>query len=145
VVHAGPAGRNALALTAFKGDVKNRNQTSEPAWLKHGYRFLLGCVRPDGGIHQTNLVTYNTSISMMALLAANQPEYDPVIRKARQFLISLQRDFGEQGKLDDVFDGASAMAASMNIQTWATPWRRSKRSITASGWSRTKTSSTRAT
>ena len=41
----------------------------------------------------------------MALLAANKPEYDPVVRKARQFLIGLQRDFGEQGKLDDVFDG----------------------------------------
>jgi squalene-hopene/tetraprenyl-beta-curcumene cyclase len=95
----------ALALIAFKGDPKNRYQTSEPAWLKNGYRFLLGCVRPDGGIHQTNLVTYNTSISMMALLAANQPEYDSVVRKARQFLIGLQRDFGEQGKLDDVFDG----------------------------------------
>jgi squalene-hopene/tetraprenyl-beta-curcumene cyclase len=95
----------ALVLTAFKGDPQNRYQTPEPAWLKNGYRFLLGCVRPDGGIHQTNLVTYNTSISIMALLAANNPEYDAVIRQARQFLIGLQRDFGEQGKLDDVFDG----------------------------------------
>jgi squalene-hopene/tetraprenyl-beta-curcumene cyclase len=95
----------ALALTAFKGDPKNRYQTPEPAWMKNGYHFLLGCVRPDGGIHQTNLVTYNTSISIMALLAANNPEYDAIIHKARQFLIGLQRDFGELGKFDDVFDG----------------------------------------
>jgi squalene-hopene/tetraprenyl-beta-curcumene cyclase len=94
----------ALALTAFKGDPKSRYQT-EPAWLKKGYGFVLGCVQPDGGIHQTNLVTYNTSISMMALLASAKPEYDPVIRKARQFLVALQRDFGEKGKMDDVFDG----------------------------------------
>ena len=95
----------ALALTAFKGDPKNRYRTTEPAWLKKGYEFLLASVQPDGGIHRSNLVTYNTSISMMALLAANKTEYDPVIRKARGFLVGLQRDFGEKGKLDDVFDG----------------------------------------
>jgi len=95
----------ALALTAFKGDPKNRYQVSEPAWMKKGYGFLLDCARPDGGIHQTNLVTYNTSLSMMALLASGKPEYDPVIRRARQFLVGLQRDFGEKGRLDDVFDG----------------------------------------
>jgi squalene-hopene/tetraprenyl-beta-curcumene cyclase len=95
----------ALALTAFKGDPKSRYQTTEPAWLKNGYAFLFGCVQPDGGIHRTNLVTYNTAISMMALLAANRPEYDSVIRNARRFLVGLQRDFGEQGRVDDVFDG----------------------------------------
>ena len=95
----------ALALTAFKGDPKNRYRTTEPVWLKKGYEFLLASVQPDGGIHRSNLVTYNTSISMMALLVANKTEYDPVIRKARGFLVGLQRDFGEKGKLDDVFDG----------------------------------------
>ncbi len=95
----------ALALTAFKGDPKKRYQTTEPVWLKRGYEFLLASVQPDGGIHRSNLVTYNTSISMMALLAANKVEYDPVILKARGFLMGLQRDFGAKGKLDDVFDG----------------------------------------
>lgn len=95
----------ALALTAFKGEPKNRYRASEPAWLKRGYDFVLGSAQPDGGIHRSNLVTYNTSISMMALLAANKPEYDPTIRKARGFLVGLQRDFGDKGRLDDVFDG----------------------------------------
>ena len=95
----------ALALMTFKGDPKNRYQAAEPSTLKKGYEFLLGSAQPDGGIHRSNLVTYNTSISMMALLAANRPEYDPVIRKARGFLVSLQGDFGEKGKADDVFDG----------------------------------------
>lgn len=95
----------ALALTAFKGDPKNRYRTPEPAWLKRGFDFVLASAQPDGGIHRSNLVTYNTSISMMALLAANKPEYDPVIRKARGFLVGLQRDFGDKGRLDDVFDG----------------------------------------
>ncbi len=95
----------ALALTAFKGDPKNRYRASEPAWLKKGYDFVLASAQPDGGIHRSNLVTYNTAISMMALLAANKAEYDPVIRKARGFLVGLQRDFGDKGRLDDVFDG----------------------------------------
>jgi squalene-hopene/tetraprenyl-beta-curcumene cyclase len=95
----------ALALAAFKGDPSGRYQTNEPAWLTRGYSFVLDSVKPDGGIHRGNLVTYNTSLSVMALLAAGQPEYDPIVRKSRQFLIGLQRDFGEKGKIDDVFDG----------------------------------------
>src|SRR6185503_11635949 len=95
----------ALALMAFKGEPKGRYRQTEPAWLKKGYAFVLSCARPDGSIHQTNLVTYNTSLSLMALLAADKPEYEPAVRKARQFLVRLQGDFDEKGKLDNVFDG----------------------------------------
>ena len=95
----------ALALTAFKGEPTGRYTKTEPPWLKKGYAHLLSSVQPDGGIHQSNLVTYNTALSMMALLAANKPEHDATIRKARNFLIGLQRDFGEQGRIDDVQDG----------------------------------------
>lgn len=94
-----------LALMALKGDPRQRFRDPEPEWMKKSYAYVLGCVQPDGGIHRTNLVTYNTAISMLALLAANKPVYDPVLRKARQFLVRLQGDFGEKGKLDDVFDG----------------------------------------
>ena len=95
----------ALALAAFKGDPSGRYSNPDPAWLARGYAFVMESAKPDGGIHRGNLVTYNTSLSVMALLAANKPEYDPTLRKARQFLIGLQRDFGEKGKVDDVFDG----------------------------------------
>lgn len=94
-----------LALLAFKGEPNGRFQEKEPPWMQRGYAFILGCAKPDGGIHETNLVTYNTSISMMALLAANRKEYEPVLRKARQFLVGLQGDFDEKGKIDNVFDG----------------------------------------
>jgi squalene-hopene/tetraprenyl-beta-curcumene cyclase len=73
--------------------------------MKKGYGFVISCAKADGGIHQTNLVTYNTSISMMALLAANKKEYEPILRKSRQFLVGLQGDFDAQGKIDNVFDG----------------------------------------
>lgn len=95
----------ALALAAFKGDPAGRYRQDDPDWLKKGFSYLLSCAQPDGGIHQSNLVNYNTAVSMMGLLAANRPEYDPVLRKARRFLLGLQVDFGEQGKLDTPFDG----------------------------------------
>ena len=90
---------------AFKGEPNGRFQSNEPPWIKKSYAFILSCARTDGGIHQSNLVTYNTSISMMALLAADKKEYEPILRKARNFLIGLQGDFGAKGQLDDVFDG----------------------------------------
>ena len=84
----------ALVLTAFKGEPGGRYGTNEPRWMTRGYEYLLSNVRPDGGIHRSNLVTYNTSNSMMALLAANRPEFEPAILNARKLLVSLQSDFG---------------------------------------------------
>ena len=95
----------ALALLAFKGEPGGRYQASEPDWLKRGYACILRDVQPDGGIHHSNLVTYNTALCMMALLAANKPDYEPILLRARQFLVRLQVDLGEKGKTDTVFDG----------------------------------------
>lgn len=95
----------ALALMAVQGDSSERHRQNPPAWVRRGYRYLLSCVQPDGGIHRTNLVTYNTALCMMALVAAHQPEYDPILRQARQYLVGLQKDFGERGVLDSPFDG----------------------------------------
>lgn len=93
----------ALTLSAIQGDPAGRHTNA--AFVRRGYAWLLSCAQPDGGIHRSNLVTYNTSLAMMALLAARNPEYDPVLRRARAFLVGLQRDFGAKGRLDDVFDG----------------------------------------
>ena len=95
----------ALALVAAQGNPALGRKGDDSEWVRKGYAFILNCVRPDGSIFVTNLVTYNTSLSMMALLAANKPEYDPILRRARSFLVGLQGDFGEKGKTDDVFDG----------------------------------------
>ena len=95
----------SLALMTFEGEPTGRYRRQEPDWLRRGYGYVLSCIQPDGGIHRTNLVTYNTALSMMALLVANKHEYDPALRKARQFLVGLQSDFGEKGVLDNPFDG----------------------------------------
>jgi len=94
----------ALALMTFKGDPLERYRR-DADWMRRGYAKILECRQEDGGIHKGQLVTYNTALCMMALLAARAPEYDPVILKARQFLIGLQTDWGEKGKADDPFDG----------------------------------------
>jgi squalene-hopene/tetraprenyl-beta-curcumene cyclase len=96
----------ALALVALRGAAADANGAGDPSVLRKGYDFVVNSVHPDGGIYRKpELITYNTAISMMALLAANNAEYRPIILKARQYLVGLQNDFGEPGKIDDVFDG----------------------------------------
>ena len=95
----------ALALSALQGDPGSRATPARRAALKKGYAYLLSSVQPDGGIYVTNLANYNTSLSLMALLIAKDPAYDPVMRKARAYLVGSQIDLGETGKLDTPFDG----------------------------------------
>ena len=95
----------SLALMAFQGEPTGRFHRNEPAFLSRSYAYLNSCIQPDGGIHRSNLVTYNTSISMMALLTSKKAEFEPTILRARRFLVGLQSDFGEKGKLDSPFDG----------------------------------------
>ena len=95
----------ALALMAFADTPDANEGTTKPAHLHKGYDFILSAVQPDGGIHKGKLVTYNTALSMMALLAAENPAYNPMILKAREYLVGLQVDFGTKGKLDTPYDG----------------------------------------
>jgi squalene-hopene/tetraprenyl-beta-curcumene cyclase len=94
----------ALPLVALQG-VPENSVRDQAKTLKRGYDHILASIQPDGGIYKTNMPNYNTAISMMALLMAKNPEYKPVLLKARQFLIGLQSDFDEAGKLDSPFDG----------------------------------------
>jgi squalene-hopene/tetraprenyl-beta-curcumene cyclase len=101
-----------LVLTAFQGDpskfYKNRYEQN----IRNGYDYLIKNAKPDGGIYGKDLANYNTSISMMALLMANNPAYEPLLKKGRQFLIGLQDDFGEKGMGDDPLDGGIGYGGS---------------------------------
>jgi len=81
---------SALALTAFQGDASGAYKRKHEAKVKKGYEQLLKYAKPDGGIYAEKLANYNTSISLMALLVANDPAYEPVMKKARNYLIGLQ-------------------------------------------------------
>ena len=93
----------ALALSALVSEPNARHKNS--AGVKQGYAFVLRCAQPDGGIYVTNLANYNTSIAMMALLAARDPKYDEVVRRARSFIAGMQADLGERGRMDTPWDG----------------------------------------
>jgi len=95
----------ALALTAFMGEPSGRIKADPPDYVRKGYEYLLQNAQPDGGIYVKDLSSYNTSVSMMALAVAYNPSFEPVLRKARGFVIGLQSDFDEKGKTDNPFDG----------------------------------------
>jgi squalene-hopene/tetraprenyl-beta-curcumene cyclase len=86
---------SALALTAFQGDPSGYYKRKYEANIRRGYDQLIKNAKPDGGIYVEKLANYNTSISLMALLMANNPSYEPVMKKARGFLIGLQDNLGE--------------------------------------------------
>ena len=90
----------ALALTAFQGDPSGSYKHKYETNINKGYDQLLKNVKPDGGIYGEKLANYNTSISMMALLVANNPAYEPVIKKARNFIIGLQDNLGEDAAVN---------------------------------------------
>lgn len=95
---------SALVLVALQGQPNDSVENKREA-LKKGYSYIVGLAKPDGGIYQKELANYNTALSLMALLAARDPEFKPLITKARGFLIGLQSDFGDPGKLDTPLDG----------------------------------------
>lgn len=64
-----------------------------PEYLKKSYEFILNSQQEDGSIFNMGLASYNTSVCMMALLAADNPAYDRPLLKARAFLIKQQEHF----------------------------------------------------
>jgi squalene-hopene/tetraprenyl-beta-curcumene cyclase len=95
----------SLAVSAFNGDPMNRYRGKETPGLKKAYGYLLDHAQPNGSICVTNLPTYNTAVSMLALLSANDPRYEPILKNARRFLAGTQRDFGKTNELDTPYDG----------------------------------------
>lgn len=95
----------ALVLTALNREPSGRFVNKRPSELSRAYEFILGSVKPDGSIYRVGLANYNTSLSLLALTTANDPNFLPVIRNAREYLAGTQTDFGEPGSVDTPFDG----------------------------------------
>lgn len=103
----------ALVLSGFQRNPDKEERDSADEVIDKGYDYLMECVQPDGGIYnKPALFNYNTAIGVMALLAADNPQYDPIIRRARQFLVNMQFDKGTQGKLDHPMDGGVGYGSS---------------------------------
>lgn len=84
---------SALPLAAALRSPSLEKNKPWPEYIQKGFKFLMGCQQKDGGIYGKGLASYNTSVSMMALMAANRPEYDLPILAARKFLVNQQNHF----------------------------------------------------
>lgn len=98
----------SFALFALLNDpLKTADRDQFEGAVDRGFDYILGKVKPDGGVYTegVGLANYNTSLSIMALTAAGNPDYAGIIRDARKFVIGGQFDFGEKGVQDTPLDG----------------------------------------
>lgn len=102
----------ALALTGILRDPNFDHSAETPDWIEKGFDFLRASQKSDGGIYGKGLATYNTSTSIMAFLALGEKEDEPLILRARRFLINQQTDWGNKGETDDQFDGGIGYGGS---------------------------------
>jgi squalene-hopene/tetraprenyl-beta-curcumene cyclase len=79
----------ALPLWAYVGQPEG-TPAEKPDYIKKGYDFIVASARPDGGIYRKGLANYNTSISLVALVMAQDPKYDGLIRAAHDFVVGQQ-------------------------------------------------------
>lgn len=93
----------ALVLTAWRGNPEAPEK--DPEFVAKGYRFLLSCVQPDGGIYKKDLFNYNTSISIMALLLAKDGGHEDVILKARRYVVGQQFNAKSRPDTQRMYDG----------------------------------------
>ena len=100
----------ALAVSAFMGNPSPHAAERAPETVARGYKFILANVQPDGGIYHQEDENYNTSICLMALVAAHKPEYDAVALRARQWIIGQQA--GGKENTGSPFDGGVGYGAS---------------------------------
>ena len=101
-----------MTLTAFQGDPSNFYKRKYEQNIKLGYDYLASNVKPDGSIYVKDLKNYNTALSMMAFLVANNTAYEPILKNGRKFLISQQDDFGDKGMGDHPLDGGMGYSGS---------------------------------
>jgi squalene-hopene/tetraprenyl-beta-curcumene cyclase len=95
----------ALGVMAHHPYPLVREPSAETVPVQRGYAYLLSCVQPDGGIYRKVLPSYNTSVSLVALVVRSRPEDQPLISKARDFIIGLQNLPATGGSTNDAFAG----------------------------------------
>jgi squalene-hopene/tetraprenyl-beta-curcumene cyclase len=90
----------ALPVWAWLGDPEG-NPAQKPDYIQKGLGFITSSAQPDGGIYRKGLANYNTSISLITLVLANDPKYSPLIRTAHDFVVGQQAT----GMADASMDG----------------------------------------
>ncbi len=101
------AGLTSMAVGALQCVPEPRPEKIQKA-IDGALAWLVSLQKPDGAIHDGMLANYCTSAAIMALARAKKPAYEPVILKARDFLIRLQNDEAEGFSPDHPFYGGNS-------------------------------------
>ena len=83
----------ALPLVALQRDPAGKFTTVPPPEnMQKAYAYLRGFAQPDGGIYNkdSGLANYNTSVALMALLGANDPKDEELLKRARAYIVDQQ-------------------------------------------------------
>ena len=91
----------ALPLVAFQREPSGRYLKEQPEFMRKGYAFIRTKAQPDGGIYTKGLSNYNTSTALMALLNSGNPKDEPMLKAAKDFIVSQQA----KGLTDPTLDG----------------------------------------
>lgn len=94
---------SALVLSSFLR--AHPSITTDEPVIDNGFKFLMACVKPDGGIYLDDLPAYNTAICLTAFKDANQPEFKTIILNAEKFLMGIQMDESEDYNTDSLYYG----------------------------------------
>lgn len=99
-------GTTALALTAMFRSPRAYTVEDGP-FVRRPMEYLLSLVKENGGIYDRGVANYVTCVAVMALEASGDESHEPVLEKARQFLVTLQSDEGEGYRPSDKFYGGA--------------------------------------
>jgi squalene-hopene/tetraprenyl-beta-curcumene cyclase len=97
-------GITALCLLGMMESPRKYNEGDGP-FVRQGLEWIASSQQPDGSIHGGMLATYNTSVSVLALVAAKNPKYRPIIDRAVEYLRVVQADEGESYQHSDRYYG----------------------------------------
>ncbi len=81
-------GITALAVTAILKQPGGAHKQAPE--VKKALGFISGMAKPDGGIYGQGTENYSTAVSIMALLASENPAYRPLISKGQQYMKGVQ-------------------------------------------------------
>ncbi len=104
----------ALPIIAFlRAPGGAYDKQPRPAFIEKGMAFLRSMAKPDGSIFDEKISNYNTSVCLVALLANNDPKDEPLITRARDFIVGLQaKNLADESLDGGIGYGPTAVSAS---------------------------------
>ncbi len=116
------AGITGLLVTALATSPRNYRIDDGP-FIAKPLAYLAKLQREDGSIHDGTLANYKTSAALQALASAGGDRYGDAVKRARDYLASIQADEGEGYSEDDKFYGGAGYGGDQrpdlsNLSIW---------------------------